>query len=104
MPSGIKTTSLRFVKSAVNSFSVKRKFSRLLSFVSFFGSIKKRHPRIFDIVKDIYDWSQTEADRIRFGIGKETGSISFYYIKDGEIISVFSLLTTGKFVLNYGAF
>ena len=70
----------------------------------FFEILEKNQPKILAIVKEIYDWGQGEADRIRLGRGKETGSISFYYIRDGEIISVFSILTTGRFVLNYGAF
>jgi hypothetical protein len=70
----------------------------------FFATFEKRNPKTVDIVKDIYDWTRGEADRVPFGRGKEKGSVSFYYIRDGEIISVFSILTTGRFVLNYGAF
>jgi hypothetical protein len=69
----------------------------------FFVTFEKK-PKMLNFVKGIYDWALTEADRVSFGRGKETGSISFYYIRDGEIISVFSILTTGRFVLNYGAF
>ncbi len=37
-----------------------------------------------------------------FGTGVETGSFTFHFIKDGETFSVFSVLTNGKLILNYG--
>jgi len=57
---------------------------------------------IAQVVKDIYLWSKEKADRIWFGTGKETGSFTFHYIKDGRTISMFTIYTNGKIMLNYG--
>ena len=37
-----------------------------------------------------------------FGIGKEIGSFTFHYQKEGKTISVFSIYTDGSLRLNYG--
>jgi len=55
-----------------------------------------------NIVKDIYKWSVGNADRMWFGTGKETGSFTFHYLKEGKTISVFTIYTNGKLMLNYG--
>jgi hypothetical protein len=53
------------------------------------------------IIRDIYLWSKTKAARIWFGIGEETGSFTFHYLRDGKTISVFSVYTSGRLSLNY---
>lgn len=53
-------------------------------------------------VRDLYEWSQHVADRVWFGTGKETGSFTFHYLRDGETLSVFSIYTSGNLRLNYG--
>lgn len=68
----------------------------------FFSVLERNEPDILDVVKDIYDWSKGEADRVWFGTGKETGSITSHYLRDGETISIFSIYTNGRFTLNYG--
>ncbi|MEM2777061.1 MAG: hypothetical protein QXU83_07345 [Candidatus Bathyarchaeia archaeon] len=63
---------------------------------------EKNEPAIVKLVKEIYEWSLNTADRIWFGIGKEVGSITFHYLKDGKTISVFTIYTDGKLMINYG--
>jgi len=59
-------------------------------------------PGIVSIVKDLYEWSQDVADRIWFGTGRETGSFTFHYLREGRTVSVFTIYTNGKLMLNYG--
>lgn len=69
----------------------------------FFKALEERNkPEIVSIVKDLYRWSADTADRIWFGTGKETGSFTFHYLKDGKTISIFTIYTNGKLTLNYG--
>ncbi|MGB9693388.1 MAG: hypothetical protein ACPLYF_00935, partial [Fervidobacterium sp.] len=69
----------------------------------FFKVFEERNkPEIVDIVKELYNWSSNTADRIWFGTGKETGSFTFHYLKEGKTISVFTIYTNGKLALNYG--
>ncbi|MCJ7630805.1 hypothetical protein MUP77_00155, partial [Candidatus Bathyarchaeota archaeon] len=57
----------------------------------FFKALEERNkPEIVSIVKDLYRWSVDTADRIWFGTGKETGSFTFHYLKDGKTISIFT--------------
>lgn len=63
---------------------------------------EKNETGIVGIVKDVYKWSVDNADRIWFGTGKETGSFTFHYLKDGKTISIFTIYTNGKLTLNYG--
>jgi len=57
---------------------------------------------VVSIVRDLYEWSRNTADRIWFGTGKETGSFTFHYLKEGKTISIFTIYTNGKLMLNYG--
>jgi len=57
---------------------------------------------VVQVIKDLYQWSRTSADRVWFGTGKETGSFTFHYLKDGRTVSVFSVYTKGNLTLNYG--
>lgn len=69
----------------------------------FFKVLKeKNQPDIVRTVTDLYKWSIDTADRIWFGTGKETGSFTFHYLKDGKTISIFTIYTNGKLTLNYG--
>lgn len=70
---------------------------------AFFSELAKRNePHIMDIVKDLYQWSEKTADRIWFGTGIETGSFTLHFLKEGKTVSVFTIYTDGRFVLNYG--
>jgi len=57
---------------------------------------------IVNIVKELYEWSQNVADRVWFGTGIGMGSFTFHYLNKGKTISVFTIYTDGKFILNYG--
>jgi len=69
----------------------------------FFKVLKEKNDStIFNIVDNLYKWTENEADRIWWGIGKERGSFTFHYLKEGKTISIFSIYTDGKLMLNYG--
>ncbi len=63
---------------------------------------ENNEPNVVSLVRDIYDWSSQTADRVCFGTGKEIGSFTFHYLKDGKTISVFTIYTNGKLTINYG--
>jgi hypothetical protein len=57
----------------------------------------------FALVQDLYEWSKQVADQVIFGVGKENGTFTFYYLSNsGRRISVFTVYTTGIIMLNYG--
>lgn len=58
--------------------------------------------KIYTVIRELYDWSKGVADRIWFGTGIKTGSFTFHYLEDGKTISVFSVYTDGRLMLNYG--
>jgi hypothetical protein len=58
--------------------------------------------KIVLIARELFEWSRDKADRVWFGTGKETGSFTFHYFKDGATVSVFTVYTNGKLMLNYG--
>jgi len=74
---------------------------RMWSEAEFMRVYKEAQPDSFNVVKDLYEWSRGEADRIWFGTGKETGSFTFHYLLEGKTISVFTIYTNGKLMLNY---
>lgn len=59
-------------------------------------------PQVVARVQDLYRWTQKSADRTWFGQGKEMGSFTFHYRKEGKTVSVFSVYTDGKLMINYG--
>jgi hypothetical protein len=54
-------------------------------------------------IEDLYKWSKNTAHEVIFGTGKEVGSFTFYYLKAGKLVTVFSVYTNGNLSLNYGA-
>jgi hypothetical protein len=69
----------------------------------FFSMLSKNvNPSVVNIVKDLYDWGRNTADRISFGRGTKTGSVTFHYIRGGKAYSVFTISTDGRLGLNYG--
>jgi hypothetical protein len=63
---------------------------------------EKNNAEKVSIVKNLYKFSVDSADRVWFGTGKEKGSFTFHYLKEGKTVSIFSVFTNGKFSLNYG--
>jgi hypothetical protein len=59
-------------------------------------------PDVASVVRDLYEWGQNVADRIWFGTGRETGSFTFHYLREGKTVSVFTIYTNAKLILNYG--
>lgn len=54
------------------------------------------------VIEDLVEWSRQNADRVFPGNGKQTGSLTFHYLKNGATVSVFSLYTDGKISINFG--
>ena len=63
---------------------------------------KNADAKVVSVAEDLHKWAKKIADRIWFGTGIETGSITFHYLKDGKTISVFTIYTNGRISLNYG--
>lgn len=59
-------------------------------------------PEVNQVIRKLYDWSRTTADRVWFGTGMEKGSYTFHYLLDGKTASVFSIHTDGNLTLNFG--
>lgn len=76
----------------------RRKWSE----AEFFRVLEEVEPNSVSIVRDLYEWSRDVADRRWFGTGVETGSFTFHYLMEGKTISVFTIYTNGRLVLNYG--
>lgn len=53
-------------------------------------------------MKDLYEWSRSIGARAFFGNGKVTGSFTFHCLKEGRVVSIFSVYTDGKLWLNFG--
>ncbi|MEN3007308.1 MAG: hypothetical protein ABC585_00145 [Candidatus Methanosuratincola petrocarbonis] len=68
----------------------------------FFENFEEKVPEAVGLVKDLYEWSKNTADKTQFGAGKNEGSFTFYYLKEGKTVSIFSVYTGGRLVLNYG--
>jgi hypothetical protein len=62
---------------------------------------EKLSTEMAEMIRDIYKWSKSRADRVWLGIGEKTGSYTYHYLRNGKTISVFSIYTTGEFILNY---
>lgn len=58
--------------------------------------------KVVDVIKNIYDWSRDMAGRVWFGTGKEKGTFTFHYLREGKTISVFTIDTNSNLILNYG--
>ena len=70
---------------------------------AFFEALRENvEPRVVTVIEDLYEWAENSADRVWFGTGKQTGSFTFHYLREGKTISVFTVYTNGKLQLNYG--
>lgn len=83
-----------------SSKSKKRKWTEQ----EFFDELSPNlQPDEVRIVEDIYQWGQDTADRMWFGSGSKTGSITYHYLPDGVTASVFSIFTDNHLYINYGS-
>jgi len=62
----------------------------------------KVQPQELAIAEDLYQWGQDTADRMWFGTGAQTGSVTYHFLPHGKTASVFTIFTDGRFCLNYG--
>ncbi len=68
----------------------------------FKGFSEKNPSDIVKIAKDLYLWTKENADRIWLGQGKETGSFTFHFLKEGRTIAPFTVYTDGRLALDFG--
>ena len=69
----------------------------------FFAELEKNFSsEINSIYKDIFEWIVQNADRVWFGTGSVTGSVTFHYLLSGQSISVFTIYTNGYIIINLG--
>jgi len=72
----------------------------------FFDVLTESVPEVGEIVRNLYSWAKSTAKgvggKVVFGTGVETGSFTLHFVIDGETFSVFSVLTNGRLILNYG--
>ncbi len=68
----------------------------------FIDTGQKLDPEVISVIQDIYEFSNSKADRIVWGTGKNQGSFTFQYLSEGKAISVFNLFSNGKIFLNFG--
>lgn len=69
----------------------------------FFADLNaKVQPSELSIVEDLYQWGQDTADRMWFGTGTLTGSVTYHFLPHGKTASVFTVFSDGRFCLNYG--
>lgn len=78
----------------------KRKRWTELEFIS--DLAKNLAPQEAFLAEKVFHWGQDTADRMLFGTGTATGSVSYHFLPHGKTASVFTIFTSGKFVLNYG--
>jgi len=57
---------------------------------------------VYDIICDLYQWSKTKAYKVWLGTGTVTGSFTFHYQRNGKPVSVFTVYTDGRLVINLG--
>ncbi len=59
---------------------------------------------VISVIKDIYKFSDSKTDRVKWGTGVDSGSFTFHYLPEGATVSasVFSVFTNGKIQLNLG--
>lgn len=71
----------------------------------FFETFKQKNSgERLSIARNLFDWSSKTASNVWLGTGKEVGSFTFHYhTKTGKIVSLFTVTTGGKLILNYGS-
>ena len=69
----------------------------------FFETLRKSvDADTYRIAEELFQWSERKASTVDFGFGKVNGSYTFYYLRDGPKVSVFSVFTDGSSELKYG--
>jgi hypothetical protein len=59
-------------------------------------------PPATDIIRNLFEWSKEHGDSIGYGSGGASGSFTFYYEREGNRGSVFSIYSTGFIAINFG--
>jgi hypothetical protein len=72
----------------------KERFFRELAVVN--------NQKVCEMIENVYNWSEENADRVWFGAGKKRGSFSFHFSHIDTTFSIFSIYTDGMIIFNYG--
>ena len=59
-------------------------------------------PEVVQIMRDLLEFAQQEADRVWWGMGKVSGSYTFHLLRDDSSVSLFTVFTNGKVQMNLG--
>lgn len=54
------------------------------------------------IMRDLLEFGESEASRIYWGRGKETGSFTFHFLRNDTVYSFFTVLSDGRIQINFG--
>ncbi len=72
--------------------------------VSFFQAAEADNPpEVVQVMRDLLEFAEQEADRVWWGTGKIAGSYTFRLLRNELVVSLFTIYTTGKISLNLGA-
>ena len=85
--------------SPISRDSKRRKWTEQ----EFFADLREKvTPTEVELAQNLYQWGQDTADRMWFGTGTQTGSVTYHFLPHGKTASVFTIFTDGRFCLNYG--
>jgi len=62
----------------------------------------KEGETVLALARDLLQWTKQASDRVYFGNGKGVGSFTFHLLEKGKVVSVFSVYSNARVVLNYG--
>ena len=57
---------------------------------------RKADPKELELAKHLYRWGQDTADRMWFGTGVQTGSVTYHLLPQGKTASIFTIYTSRK--------
>jgi len=70
----------------------------------FFEDVRQRKlpENTVETIQVLLEFCEEQASRVFWGMGKQTGSFTFHYLKDARSYSMFSVYTDGKLAINFG--
>lgn len=69
--------------------------------ISFFEEARSLGENLFPLVRDLYEFTKTEADKASWGTGAVSGSFTFKMETEKGNTSIFSLYTRGNIYINF---
>ena len=86
------------LESKARKASGRRKWNESEFFETAQASVR---PEVLSVIQDLYEWSRGCADTVSFGTGRQRGSFTFAFLRDGQRLSVFTVFTDGILCVNY---